>query len=107
MLDTKRRLKAYWFSSDLIVELLRHGRVYGCEEGYDRLEIVQGIPAGAVIHAANYDMLQRAFIIVVEHESFPEVAEAIEIIPDRVIRWGDLTMGAISTGTFVKEPADA
>lgn len=97
-----KRLRAYSFSEELLIDLLRHGREYGNEEGYDRLKIVEGIPEGAVLHSAQYDMLSRMFVLVVEHPSFEKVQEAVALIPERVIRWNDLPWGAISASTFIK-----
>ena len=72
---TGKRLKIVWVSDMFVSELIT-GIITGVK--------CTGIPKDARVHNIYYDYARACFGIVLEHESFDELAEA-QIIPDLAV----------------------
>ena len=71
-----RRVKVLSISVELLAQMF--------ETGYKppRYEITEGIPVGAQILGIDYDRDRNVLRMIVEHDTFPEVPDAL--LPDEI-----------------------
>ena len=83
----KRRVRGLMVSLQLFQELFTEGKRYGPDHGF--IEILEGIPKGARILSADMSPEYLGIRMLVEHESFDEVPEAM-LIPNRAVTWSEI-----------------
>jgi hypothetical protein len=77
-----KRAKYFVCTAESLARMLEHNSL---------VNVVEGIPAGSRVLGAQFDIMQNAFLVSVEHPSFPVVPEG-DCLPQifpvfRTARW--------------------